>query len=644
MGQVKTFEILVKTDKATENIEGLTKEFDDFSKSVIKASENTSESVKGVEKASESSVGGVKKLTSFVKKSIIGVIIVAFAALREMVKENQKAVDFFNTAFEVGAIVISDLINFLSNNYDKAVGFFKDVFEKPSEYVSKLGDLIKENLIERFNSALEVVGHLADAFKNFFSGDFNAALESVKKAGVESLDVLSGIDNSLEKFTEGTKELAKQVEAYGANVLDVAKSNVELQKQSELALIKNQGLIEQYDRMAEQQRQIRDNETLSIEERIKANDELGRVLDEQEKLMKANAAIALSAAKIQYDRDRNNVEAKKAYLEALNEQAAIEAQVEGFRSEQQTNEKALQRELIELTKSRKEANEDLALSQKVFDAERIKDEVKRQEALNEIYAQEDAAKLARLESDIKLYNDGTQAKVDAEIAFEQFKEEARQREIENEEKLQAAKDAVELKSIETKKANAEQFEQIEADKRAAQMQTLDQAISIANEESALGKALLVAKQILAAREAIIEAQASARKAAQAVADAGVKAAGAGVDLSTGAAKAASAAPPPLNVPLIIAYAAQAVGIIASIRAATSKMKSAVPSGGGISIGAPSVPQATVPQVNTVGSSGVNQLASVVESSMNRPIKAFVVSKDVSTAQEMDRNIISQAGI
>lgn len=644
MGQVKTFEILVKTDKATENIEGLTKEFDDFSKSVIKASENTSESVKGVEKASESSVGGVKKLTSFVKKSIIGVIIVAFAALREMVKENQKAVDFFNTAFEVGAIVISDLINFLSNNYDKAVGFFKDVFEKPSEYVSKLGDLIKENLIERFNSALEVVGHLADAFKNFFSGNFNAALESVKKAGVESLDVLSGIDNSLEKFTEGTKELAKQVEEYGANVLDVAKSNVELQKQSELALIRNQGLIEQYDRMAEQQRQIRDNETLSIEERIKANDELGRVLDEQEKLMKANAAIALSAAKIQYDRDKTNVEAKKAYLEALNEQAAIEAQVEGFRSEQQTNEKALQRELIELTKSRKEANEDLALSTKVFDAERIKDEVKRQEALNNIYAQEDAAKLARLESDIKLYNDGTQAKVDAEIAFEQFKEEARQREIENEEKLQAAKDAVELKSIETKKATAESIAQIEADKRASQMQTLDQAISIANEESALGKALLVAKQILSAREAIIDAQASARKAAQAVADASVKAAGAGVDISTGAAKAASAAPPPLNVPLIIAYAAQAVGIIASIRSATSKMKSAIPSGGGISIAAPSIPQATVPQVNTVGSSGVNQLASVVESSMNRPIKAFVVSKDVSTAQEMDRNIISQAGI
>jgi len=208
----------------------------------------------------------------------------------------------------------------------------------------------------------------------------------------------------------------------------------------------------------------------------------------------------------------------------------------------------------------------------------------------------------------------------------------------------AREDAKAAQKLADEQSLADQLAHIEANKRASQMQTLDNAISIANEESALGKALLVAKQILSAREAIIDAQASARKAAQAVADASVKAAGAGVDISTGAAKAASAAPPPLNVPLIIAYAAQAVGIIASIRSATSKMKSAIPSGGGISIAAPSIPQATVPQVNTVGSSGVNQLASVVESSMNRPIKAFVVSKDVSTAQEMDRNIIREAGI
>ena len=173
------------------------------------------------------------------------------------------------------------------------------------------------------------------------------------------------------------------------------------------------------------------------------------------------------------------------------------------------------------------------------------------------------------------------------------------------------------------------------------MATLDNAISVANEESALGKALLIAKQILAAREAIIDAQASARKATTAVTDATVKASSAGVDLAAGASKTASSSPFPLNVPLLIAYAAQAAGIISSIRSATKKVKGATAPPSSLSISAPSIPQAVAPQINTVGSSGVNQIADAIN---QRPVKAYVVSGDVTTAQQLDRNIIKEAGI
>ena len=47
----------------------------------------------------------------------------------------------------------------------------------------------------------------------------------------------------------------------------------------------NRGLIEEYDRQAEQQRQIRDNDLISIEQRIVANDKLKETLEEQERLM-----------------------------------------------------------------------------------------------------------------------------------------------------------------------------------------------------------------------------------------------------------------------------------------------------------------------------------------------------------------------
>jgi hypothetical protein len=46
----------------------------------------------------------------------------------------------------------------------------------------------------------------------------------------------------------------------------------------------------------------------------------------------------------------------------------------------------------------------------------------------------------------------------------------------------------------------------------------------------------------------------------------------------------------------------------------------------------------------VGASSENQLAEAIAGTQQRPIKTYVVSKDVSTAQELDRNIVSEASI
>jgi hypothetical protein len=46
----------------------------------------------------------------------------------------------------------------------------------------------------------------------------------------------------------------------------------------------------------------------------------------------------------------------------------------------------------------------------------------------------------------------------------------------------------------------------------------------------------------------------------------------------------------------------------------------------------------------VGAAGNNQLAAAIASTQNQPVKAFVVASDVTTAQQLDRNIISSASI
>ncbi len=66
--------------------------------------------------------------------------------------------------------------------------------------------------------------------------------------------------------------------------------------------------------------------------------------------------------------------------------------------------------------------------------------------------------------------------------------------------------------------------------------------------------------------------------------------------------------------------------------------------GGESTPAISTPTITTspPQFSTVGASGTNQLAELLVN--QAPPRAYVVSGDVSTAQELDRNIVSSASL
>lgn len=76
--------------------------------------------------------------------------------------------------------------------------------------------------------------------------------------------------------------------------------------------------------------------------------------------------------------------------------------------------------------------------------------------------------------------------------------------------------------------------------------------------------------------------------------------------------------------------------IANIWATSTKSKSAGGGGGtGDGGGAGNVIQA--PEFNVVGASPESQLAQTVSSAQAAPVKAFVVSKDISTQQELDRN-------
>ena len=88
-----------------------------------------------------------------------------------------------------------------------------------------------------------------------------------------------------------------------------------------------------------------------------------------------------------------------------------------------------------------------------------------------------------------------------------------------------------------------------------------------------------------------------------------------------------------------ATAAQGFAQVKSILDTTSPATSGGSTGGG------GVAQTvTPPDFNIIGSTGVNQLATAIGETTQEPIKAYVVSSDVTTAQELDRNIVDSASL
>lgn len=324
----------------------MTFEIDSNIKSVTK-------DVEKLDKATDKASGGFKKMGTAIKgvgtalkAAGIGLVVALLAKLGEVFSKNQKVLDTFNTAMNVLEIAFNDLFSFISNNIGAVTGFFEDIFEKPQESLKDFANAIKDNLIERFQSMLDMIGHLGKAIGHLFKGEFAEAKEAAVEAGKEMVDTWTGVDNSVDKITQTIKKGAEVVLDYSKKTLDQAKAITATTKAAELAAVEFAKLNAQYLKDAEIQRQIRDDETKTFKERIEANKELDKILAEQQKAQKAQIQLQINAAQAQYD-----INASQANLIALRQEEVamleLEETITGQLSEQKTNQVSLEKELLE---------------------------------------------------------------------------------------------------------------------------------------------------------------------------------------------------------------------------------------------------------------------------------------------------------
>ena len=611
-------EVALQVEQLNENIET----FGDKSK------EETKKSSKGFAalKKSVQVVGGA------VKGLLVGglaLLVAGFATLVEGLRNNQEVMD-----------AVSVVMKTIQDVAAQAAQVFVDMFKAVNDATGGF-DAMQKVLGGALTISLNVfVGMIQGLVLNFkkaqlaweesFLGGNNP--ETIKRLNEEIQTVGDKLDKTGENISNAGKQIKDNFgEAVGEvgqlaqgvadatqkslDTIDVTAANsrakriVQLQNDAKLAIAENDKLQFKYQRDAELQRQIRDDVSKSLAERTAANDQLLVVLGEQEKLQKANAQTQVDLATEILAADSKNIDKKVALIEAEKVYADVLENITGFISEQDVNRVGLLVEETDLINSRTEAENIRAISQKEFAAELKLDNLERINALILAAEEEDRIERERLQSKILLYKEGTQARSDAEQAFEDFKVASDQK----------------LKLLEAEK--------LAEDKVIAEAR-MDLQFQLAN---AIGGAIGQIGNLFAEGTAASKAAGLAEIAI-----------GTGVGLIQGldiAQKSAKGTGPAAAFAFPIFYATQ----IAAVLGAVSQAKSILGTvkGGGSSgtvSGARGAIASSPPAFNVVGANPQSQLAETISGQTQEPVKAYVTASDVSTAQSLERNIIESASI
>jgi hypothetical protein len=623
MAQKVVIDLDVNTSKGVQQVNELNKSISNTNKEVSTVGDSSKQLTSSLDSVSGGAVSAFKNLKSGLTTAVsgfnslkvaiigtgIGALIIAILAVKQAFTSSEEGQNKFAKIMGVIGSVVGNLSDILSDLGMKIIS----AFENPKQALIDFKNLIKENIQNRFQAIIDTLGFLGSAFKKVFSGDFSGALEDAKKAGSSYIDVLTGVKDTLGKVSKATSDFAN-----------------ELKKEAKIA-----------GQIADQRAKADKVERALIVERAKANRDRAELLDKAAQKEKFNASERIGfleeAARIDEEITNKEINAAKLRLQAkqaenalanstkadLDEEANLKARLIDLETQRLTKQKTVSAQIV--SARREEAAELKAIKDE--EDTRIKEKEDKRIA-------DDKAKLDKEIAEAKALSDLKNQIRDSEAVTEDERRALEiQKTIEHYDNLiaLATEQGLATEALEQAKVNAlNKFNQAnsknqinwekltQSEKTRVVSQGLNNLTSILGEESAAGKAAAIANATISTYQS-----------------------------ATDSYKSLS------GIPIIgpaLGFAAAGAAIVGGITNVKKIVSTKVPNSSGGGGSAPSISGSTAsassipPAFNVVGASGTNQLADAIGGQSQQPIKAFVVSNDVTSAQSMDRNIVSGASI
>jgi len=614
----------VKSKKGVKEVEKLNKGVKQTNKEVSKTKKEIKETNDSVGTLGAGALGafnkfktgvlgvvkGFKSLKFAIIATGIGALLVGILAVKTAFTSSEEGQNKFAKIMGVIGSVTGNLVDMLATLGEKIIS----VFENPKQALIDFKDAIKKNITNRIESVIETFGFLGSAIKKVFSRDFSGAMDDAKKAGSSYVDTLTGVKNTIDKVTDGVKKMSAEISKDAKAAANIANQRAKADK------IDRKNIVERAkanQKISELRFKSEQRDKFSAKERLK-------FLKDASTLAEETTNKEIESAKLRFEAKKLENSLSKSTKDDKNEEARLEAQLISLTTSKLSLQKRLQTSITTFQNEIKsEANakikaDDLA-AKKIKDAQDKK--IKADETLE----------TKRLQSIDKIQKGYKEKKEEEDVQNEVEKIELEQ--------TRALAELDRLNATEEQKANIklyysdlinkqEQKNQKTQEKldKIRTRQTLgdaknsfNQMALLAGKDSKIGKAMAIASATISGVQGVQNAYTTAQKSP---------------------ITAFFPAYPVVQSALAGAIALKNISAIKSVNPSGGGGNISAPSGGGSAPAAPSLP----PAFNVVGASDTNQLAGAIGGQSKEPVKAYVVSGDVTSAQSMDRNIVEGASI
>ena len=613
----------VKSKKGVKEVEKLNKGVKQTNKEVSKTKKEIKETNDSVGTLGAGALGafnkfktgvlgvvkGFKSLKFAIIATGIGALLVGILAVKTAFTSSEEGQNKFAKILGIIGSVTSNLIDVFAD----LGGSIISVFENPKKAIQDFAKLIKENITNRFNGILELIPNLGKAINQLFKGNFS-------EAGKIAADAVGKVALGVESITKSITNAKKAIADFSKEIVEEGKLSANIaDKRAKADKIDRKNIVERAkanQKISELRFKSEQRDKFSAKERLK-------FLKDASTLAEETTNKEIESAELRFEAKKLENSLSKSTKDDKNEEARLEAQLISLTTSKLSLQKRLQTSITTFQNEIKSAAnakikaDDLA-AKKIKDAQDKK--IKADETLE----------TKRLQSIDKIQKGYKEKKEEEDVQNEVEKIELEQ--------TRALAELDRLNATEEQKANIklyysdlinkqEQKNQKTQEKldKIRTRQTLgdaknsfNQMAQLAGKDSKIGKAMAIASATISGVQGVQNAYTTAQKS-----------------------------PITAFFPAYPVVQSALAGAIALKN--ISAIKSVNPSGGGGNISAPSGGSAPAapslpPAFNVVGASGTNQLASAIGGQSQEPVKAYVVSGDVTSAQSMDRNIVEGASI